>query len=161
MGQEYNNTSSRRGKHFNWEEQLILERMIRKKGKDRIRIKQMASILGRFERSIRRELNRGAVRLRNSDLSEYQTYSADIALEKARRELEAKGPGDSATGILASPVEVKNKSSSAASKSVCLAKSIADKLCVNLSRQRPSHHPIVQYFLKLCPFPVIQYTTVL
>ena len=92
MGQEYNNTSSRRGKHFNWEERLILERMIRKKGKDRIRIKQLASILGRCERSIRRELNRGAVRLRNSDLSEYQTYSADIAQGKARRELEAKGP---------------------------------------------------------------------
>ncbi len=92
MGQEHNSTSYRRGKHFNWEERLILERMIRKKGKDMLTIKQMAIILDRHERSIRRELKRGSVTLQNSDLSAYMTYSADIGQRKARRELEAKGP---------------------------------------------------------------------
>ncbi len=85
MGQEHNSTSYRRGKHFNWEERLILE-------KDMLTIIQMAIILDRHERSIRRELKRGSVTLQNSDLSAYMTYSADIGQRKARRELEAKGP---------------------------------------------------------------------
>ena len=92
MVQEHNGTSYRRGKHFNWEERLILERMIRKKGKDMLTVKQMAIILDRHERSIRRELKRGSVTLQNSDLSEYMTYSVDIGQRKARRKLEAKGP---------------------------------------------------------------------
>ena len=92
MGQNENNTSARKGKHFNWDERLILERLYRKKGKEKLTIKQIATILGRHEKSIRRELKRGAITLLNSDLSDNRTYSADISENKARRELEAKGP---------------------------------------------------------------------
>ena len=92
MGHEENITSSRKGKHLNWDERLILERLYRKKGKEKLRIKQLAAALGRHERSIRRELKRGPVTLQKSDLSEYETYSADISDRKARRNLEAKGP---------------------------------------------------------------------
>ncbi len=67
MGQEHNSTSYRKGQHFNWEERLILE-------KDMLTIKQIAIILDRHERSIRRELKRGSVTLQNSDLSAYMTY---------------------------------------------------------------------------------------
>ena len=76
MGQNENNTSARKGKHFNWDERLILERLYRKKGKEKLTIKQIATILGRHEKSIRRELKRGAITLLNSDLSDNRTYSA-------------------------------------------------------------------------------------
>ncbi len=40
MGYEENIISSRKGQHFNWDERLIVERLYRKKGKEKLTIKQ-------------------------------------------------------------------------------------------------------------------------
>ncbi|HHH52085.1 MAG TPA: IS30 family transposase [Bacteroidetes bacterium] len=63
----------RRGKHLNMDERIILERLLNN-GES---IKYISSVLGRSERTIRREVLRGTVKRKKSDLSEYTTYCAD------------------------------------------------------------------------------------
>jgi IS30 family transposase len=63
----------RRGKHLNLDERIILERLL----KHRKSKKEIATILDRSIKTIRREIKRGMVERKKSDWSTYRTYCAD------------------------------------------------------------------------------------
>lgn len=73
MDQSNSTRTHRRGKHLNLDERIILERLLKQKA----RIRNIASTLGRCERTVRREIERGMVERKNSDWSKYTTYCAD------------------------------------------------------------------------------------
>ena len=73
MDQGNSTKRERRGKHLNFDERIILERLL----KQQVRIKEISSILGRCVKTIRREISRGMVERKKSDWSIYRTYCAD------------------------------------------------------------------------------------
>lgn len=83
-------TKSRKGKHLNYEERLKLEILL-KAGKKSDEIGKLLG--GRSGRTIRREINRGKVKLLNSDLTEREEYSAEVAQKVHDENGTAKGPG--------------------------------------------------------------------
>lgn len=74
--------------HITRSDRLTIEAMLRAKSSK----KEIAERIGVSERSIYRELKRGAYTHRNSDYTEEVRYSPDIADEKYRENLKAKGP---------------------------------------------------------------------
>ena len=90
MERNNNNTKERKGKHLTYEDRQKLEVLLKAK----IEIGKIAELLGgRSERTIRREKERGMVRLLNSDLTERYEYSADAAQLKYDRNAANKGRG--------------------------------------------------------------------
>ena len=90
MGQVQVNRETKKGTHFNWEERLILHKLMK-----HMKItspRELASLLGKSIRTIQREIKRGWETFTASDLSSYETYSPDIAQRKADENLLAKGP---------------------------------------------------------------------
>jgi IS30 family transposase len=57
-------------------------------------IAESAALFWTCERTIKRELARGRVRLRNSDLTERETYNRYFAQGKADEEKKNHGPAD-------------------------------------------------------------------
>ena len=88
MEQNNNTTKGRKGKHLTYEERQKLEVLLKAK----VGIKEIAKLLGgRSERTIKREIKRGTVRLLNSDLTERYEYSADAGQRKYDLNAENKG----------------------------------------------------------------------
>lgn len=74
--------------HFTWEQRLMLERMI-KQGFSRM---EMAKALGKCERSIYYEINRGKCEQLTTNLEKVVRYSPEQAERKYREYLKEKGP---------------------------------------------------------------------
>jgi len=73
-----NNTETRKNKHLNERERYAIELYLREK----YTIIEIAKRLGRHKRTIEREIARGTVYLRNSDLSYRKAYCADAGQRK-------------------------------------------------------------------------------
>jgi IS30 family transposase len=90
MGQYQSNRIEKKGTHFTWEERLIWQRLLYK---SKIKSPQkLGDILGKSNRTIRREIKRGWETFTASDLTLYQAYSPDVSQRKADENLSAKGP---------------------------------------------------------------------
>lgn len=89
MCQNNCNTKERKYKHLNYVERTQIERWYNKEKRSKTEI---ARLLGKSERTIRREINRGKVKNLTSEYEEILVYSADIAEKKYRYELTGKGP---------------------------------------------------------------------
>jgi len=89
MGQINNNTNDRKNKHLNYEERIKIEALFRL-GLAPIKIGEQVG--NRSRRTIERELALGAVELLNSNLTTYETYSADIAQAVRNERSSNKGP---------------------------------------------------------------------
>ena len=89
MCQEKYNTKNRKYKHLNYVERTQIERWYNIEHKKKAEI---AKRLAKSERTIRREINRGLVKNLTSELIEIMVYSADVAEQKYKYYLEAKGP---------------------------------------------------------------------
>jgi IS30 family transposase len=81
-------TTSRKGKHLNRNERILMEGFL-KAGQRRLWI---AEELGRDRRTIDREINRGMVEHLNSDLTVKSIYNADRAQDAHELNATAKGP---------------------------------------------------------------------
>lgn len=89
MGQIYNNTNKGKFKHLTYSERTQIERWFNKDKKSKTEI---ANLLSKSVRTIRREINNNLVENLNSDLTVKTIYSADIAQDKYDYEMTAKGP---------------------------------------------------------------------
>ena len=89
MGQIKDTTKSRKGKHLNYEERIKIEALY-KLGLTPTCIGKQ--INDRSRRTVERELDVGAVKLLNSDLTTYTSYSADVAQEERDSRSSNKGP---------------------------------------------------------------------
>ncbi len=78
----------RKYKHLKYVERTMIERWHNKEGKSN---KEIARLLDKNERTIRRELKRGFVITRTPDWIEREEYSADVAQEKYDYNLKGKG----------------------------------------------------------------------
>ena len=90
MGQKQLIREEKKGTHIQWEERLILHKLM-----NHMKIsspKELAETLGKSVRTIQREIKRGWDTFTASDLSTYEAYSPDIAQRKAEENLKAKGP---------------------------------------------------------------------
>lgn len=81
-------TKREKGKHLNFEERIKIEALFKAK----LTSKEIALQIDCHERTIRRELERGAVTLLTTELVEYQSYSAVVAQEDYKQKGTAKGP---------------------------------------------------------------------
>jgi transposase, IS30 family len=81
--------NSRRGKHLNREERMVIERMSR----GGIPPRDIAAGLGRHRRTIERELERGRVKHLDSELRMIDAYSSDRGQEVHDLNATARGPG--------------------------------------------------------------------
>ena len=80
---------ARRFKHLTKSDRLMIEKLLKQKQKK----KDIAKAVGVDESTIYREIKRGKYTHRNSDWTEEERYSPDIAHNKYRENLKAKGPG--------------------------------------------------------------------
>ena len=78
----------RRYRHLTKSDRLVIDTMLR----DGKKKKEIAERIGVSERTIYREVKRGRYIHRNSDWTEEERYSPDIAHQKYRENLKAKGP---------------------------------------------------------------------
>lgn len=83
------NTEGKKYKHINYVERRQIERWFNKEKKSK---KEIAELLDKNERTIRREIKRGLVKNLTTLLEEKWVYSADYAEKKYQYNLEAKGP---------------------------------------------------------------------
>lgn len=79
----------RRFKHLSWNDRLRIESFL-KCGK---KVQEIADEIGVHRNTIYNELKRGRYIHRNSDWTEEERYSPDIAEAAYRENLAAKGPG--------------------------------------------------------------------
>lgn len=79
---------NKKGKHINYEDRIKIEALAKAGHKS----EEIGKQIGRSGRTIRRELNRGKVRLLNSDLTERYEYSADVGQKIHDENAAAKGP---------------------------------------------------------------------
>jgi len=80
---------SRKGKHLTREERVVIERMSR----GGIPPRDIAAVLDRHRRTIERELVRGRVKHKDTELREHQVYSSDRGQDFHDLNATAKGPG--------------------------------------------------------------------
>jgi len=88
MSQSNCNNDSRKGKHLTLRERYVIETL----AKETMTAKAIASRLGRDRRTIERELQIGKVQLKNSDWSDREEYSAEVAQHKHEERGSRKGP---------------------------------------------------------------------
>ena len=88
MGQEKYTTKERKGKHLNYEERIKIEALHR----SGLRPSGVGLQLDRSKRTIERELAKGKVELLNSDLTTYETYSAEVGQMEYDKRATGKGP---------------------------------------------------------------------
>lgn len=82
------NKEIKKYKHLTYAERTMIERWYNKENKSK---REIAKLINKSERTIRREIKRGLTINLTSEYEEKEIYSADIAEEKYRRNLEAKG----------------------------------------------------------------------
>ena len=85
------NYSKEKGKykHLTYAERTMIERWYNQDHKSK---KKIAELLDKSERTIRREINRGLVTIRNYDWTDKKEYSARIAQDKYEYGMTSKGP---------------------------------------------------------------------
>jgi len=88
MEQDKGSTPSRKGKHLNWNERILIEGFL-KAGMSESNI---AGELEKDRRTINREVKRGVVEHLNSDLTTSMVYNADRAQKVYDENASAKGP---------------------------------------------------------------------
>lgn len=97
MGQEKSSRNDRRNKHLNWEERIQIETLQRAGHSAR----EIGEHLGRPERTIRRELERGWVTHRTGKYSAEERYSADRGQTFYEERMSSKGRKSRANPALA------------------------------------------------------------
>ncbi len=88
MEQVNHTTKRKKGKHLNYEERIKIEAL----HKANLSTTEISLQIGCHERTIRRELARGAVTLLTTELMEYESYSADVAQDDYKAKGTGKGP---------------------------------------------------------------------
>jgi len=88
MEQYHGTKHSRKGKHLNKEERLMIERMSRGGYSPR----DIAELLGRHQRTIEREIGRGSVKHKDTELRIKTVYSSDRGQDVHDLNATAKGP---------------------------------------------------------------------
>lgn len=88
MEQKKGNTPSRKGKHLNRNERILIEGFL----KAGMAEAELAGLLGRDRRTIGREIERGQVEHLKSDLTTKRVYNADRAQDVYDQNATAKGP---------------------------------------------------------------------
>ena len=88
MEQKKGNTPSRKGKHLNRNERILIEGFLKASMEETEIVRQ----LGRNRRTIEREIERGQVEHLNSDLTTSMVYNADRAQDVYDENATAKGP---------------------------------------------------------------------
>lgn len=83
------NKETKKYKHINRIEREMIERWYNKEGKSK---KEIAELLGKSERTIRREINRGIIITKDYMWRDVIVYSAEVAQEKYDYNKTAKGP---------------------------------------------------------------------
>lgn len=83
------NKENKKYKHINQIERDMIERWYNKGGKSK---KEIAVLLGKSDRTIRREINRGLVKIRGYDWEDKYEYSAQKAQEAYEYNMTGKGP---------------------------------------------------------------------
>lgn len=98
MSQLHCNKRRVKGKHFRYEERQVLERLMiinyKIPKKKKLTQKQIANFLGISLSTLKRELERGKVYLRDTSWLEYRSYSASISQQLADLNATGKGPLD-------------------------------------------------------------------
>ena len=74
-------------KYLTYRDRIVIETLVKRNAS----VAEIAAHLGRCRQTIYNELKRGALTLVRSDLTEYQSYSADIAQQKHEYAQTAKG----------------------------------------------------------------------
>lgn len=82
------NKEKKKYKHLTYAERTMIERW---HNKDRKSNNEIAELLGKSERTIRREIKRGITRNLTSEFEEIEVYSADIPQQEYEDNLKAKG----------------------------------------------------------------------
>ena len=86
----------RKGKHLNFEDRQELERIIKRNNKlskkKKLSQGSISNMMGVSPATISRELKRGAVKQRTSELEDYTSYSAMIAQDAIDENAQSKGP---------------------------------------------------------------------
>lgn len=83
------NKKNKKYKHITYAERTMIETWYNSDKKSK---KEIADLLHKSERTIRREINRGLVIIRNYDWTEGSEYSAKVAQEKYEYGMTSKGP---------------------------------------------------------------------
>ena len=83
------NKKSKKYKHITYAERTMIETWFNCDGKTK---KEISELLHKSERTIRREINRGLVTIRDYDWKDKKEYSAYIAQEKYEYGMTSKGP---------------------------------------------------------------------
>ena len=83
------NKENKKYKHLTYAERTMIERWYNQDHKSK---KEIAELLHKSERTIRREINRGKVIVKNYDWTDKEEYSARIAQEKYEYGMTSKGP---------------------------------------------------------------------
>ncbi|MFA9397795.1 MAG: helix-turn-helix domain-containing protein, partial [Clostridiaceae bacterium] len=89
MNQVNNTTNSRKNKYLTEQERYKIEALKKAKHSNA----EIATYIGKSERTIRREIARGTIKLLNSDATDRYEYCADVAHRKYLENTLNKGPG--------------------------------------------------------------------
>lgn len=89
MCQKNNIIKSKKGKHLEYSERQAIERWYNRDKRTKVEISRL---LDRTEKTIREEIKKGLVKNLTTDLIEIWVYSADVAQQKYKYNLRAKGP---------------------------------------------------------------------
>lgn len=89
MCQDKYNTTVKKYKHLTCIERMQIERWYNKDKKSK---KEIADLLNKSERTIRREINRGLVEILNTDWTTRKVYSMCISEDQYRYNMRGKGP---------------------------------------------------------------------
>lgn len=92
LGQLHHIKKRRKGKHLEYQERQLIEYLVREAYPKKVSVKKLVGIIGCSESTIRRELKRGKVKLRDSMWKEYISYSTDIAQRHYDYQATNKGP---------------------------------------------------------------------
>lgn len=82
----------RKGKHLNFQDRQLIEHVVSEFRPKKVKIKDLKSLIGVSESTIRRELKRGKVILKDSEWNSYESYSAALAQQDADFQSSGKGP---------------------------------------------------------------------
>ena len=83
------NKKNKKYKHITYTERTMIETWYNQDQKSK---KEIAELLHKSERTIRREINRGIVTIRDYDWTEKEEYSARVAQDKYEYGMTSKGP---------------------------------------------------------------------
>ncbi len=105
--EQVNDDKKRNGwKHFNWEERVRLETLCKVlyPGKKKPNLSELSRRLGRHRSTLSREYHRGKVMNINSELEQFDVYSARKGQDEADKAASARGPRGKLTNHIAADI---------------------------------------------------------